>query len=109
MNIDSMTPAVLELLASRFKALSEPVRLQILNALKHGEQTVSNLMATTDVPQANVSRHLKVLHDMGFVRRRREGPFVYYTLVNERAFQLCDIMCGQLEMEYQTRQELLAG
>jgi ArsR family transcriptional regulator len=109
MNIASMTPEVLELVASRFKALAEPVRLQILAALKDGEQTVSELMTATDVPQANASRHLKVLHDLGFVRRRRDGPFVYYALANKRVFQLCEIMCGQLEHESQQRKKLFAG
>ena len=109
MNSESMTPEVLELLAARFKALSEPIRLHILNALKHGEHTVSDVIAETDIAQANVSRHLKVLFDLGFVQRRREGAFVYYALSNTRVFQLCDIMCTHLEAESQTRHELLAG
>lgn len=109
MNAASMTPALLELVASRFKALSEPVRLQMLSALNSGEMTVSEIMAATDIPQANVSRHLKVLYELGFVRRRREGPFVYYALANKHVFQLCDIMCSQLEVETRNRNRLLAG
>ena len=104
-----MRSELLVLVAARFKALSEPVRLRILSALRGGELTVGQLVEETGLGQANVSRHLQVLHTLGFARRRRDGPFVYYALADRRVFQLCDIMCGQLEMETKARRKLLAG
>jgi DNA-binding transcriptional ArsR family regulator len=104
----SMTPELLELVARRFKALAEPVRLQILSALQRGELTVGELVEETGLGQANVSKHLQLLHGLGFVRRRKEGLFVYYALADRTVFALCDTMCGRLEAEVKSRRKLLA-
>ena len=102
-----MTPEVLVLVAERFKALAEPARLQILGCLRAGETTVSELVEQTELGQANVSKHLQLLHTLGFVSRRKEGLFVYYALADKSVFQLCDVMCGRLEAEMKTRRKLL--
>ena len=99
----SMTPELLELVAERFRVLGEPARLDILNALRDGERTVSELVETTGLGQANVSKHLQLLHATGFVKRRKEGLFVHYGLAGRDVFRLCDIMCGRLEIESKTR------
>lgn len=88
-----MTPAMLESVAARFKVLAEPARLQVLQALKGGPQHVSALMAMTGLNQANLSRHLQVLHLHGFVTRRRRGTFIHYAIADARVFALCDLMC----------------
>lgn len=103
-----LTPEVLALVAERFKALAEPARLQILNALRSGELTVTELVDETGFGQANVSKHLQLLHSMQFVRRRKDGLFVYYTIADKGILQLCDIMCGRLEAEMKARRKLLA-
>ena len=104
-----LTPEVLVLVAERFKALAEPARLQILNCLRGGEMTVSELVEATELGQANVSKHLQLLHTLGFVSRRKEGLYVYYALADKSVFQLCDVMCGRLEAEMKARKKLLAG
>lgn len=104
----TLTPEVLALVAERFKALGEPVRLQILNCLRAGEMAVGELVDETGFGQANVSKHLRLLHSMGFVRRRKDGLFVYYAIADKETFQLCDMMCGRLEKETKTRHKLLA-
>lgn len=103
-----LTPELLELIAERFKALAEPARLNILNALREKEMTVSELMAATGLGQANTSKHLQLLHTMGFVERRKEGLFVHYSLASEDVFHLCDIMCGRLEYEADLRNRLFS-
>lgn len=103
-----MTPELLALVAERFKALAEPARLQILNALRGGEMTVGELVDATELGQANVSKHLQLLYSLGFVSRRKEGLFVHYALADKSVFQLCEIMCGRLEAETKTRRKLLA-
>ena len=85
-----------EPVAERFKALGEPARLRILNALRDGEAPVGELVEATGLNQANLSKHLQLLHGLGFVQRRKEGLFVYYSLADKGIFQLCDIMCGRL-------------
>jgi len=104
-----LTPELLELIAERFKALAEPARLRILNALRDGERTVSELMEETGFGQANISKHLQMLHSLGFVERRKEGLFVHYRLADESVFQLCDIVCGRLAAEASARDRLLQG
>jgi ArsR family transcriptional regulator len=92
-----MSPELMELVAARFRALGEPARLQIINALRRGEQSVNDLVDETGLGQANVSKHLQILHSLGFVARRKEGLFVYYRLADKSVFRLCDIMCGRIE------------
>lgn len=104
-----LTSELIELVAERFKALAEPARLKILNALREREMTVSELMEATGLGQANASKHLQQLHALGFVERRKEGLFVFYRLADEDVFRLCDIMCGRLEHEADLRSRLLAG
>lgn len=104
----TMTPEVLALVAERFKALAEAARLQILNALRGGEMTVGELVDATELGQGNVSKHLQLLHSLGFVRRRKEGLFVYYALADKSVFRLCDIMCDRIAAETKTRRKLLA-
>ena len=79
-------------LAECFKALAEPARLRILTTLGQGEMTVSQLIEATGMGQANVSKHLQVLRGAGFVERRKEGLFVYYSLAGRDVLQLCDLV-----------------
>jgi DNA-binding transcriptional ArsR family regulator len=98
-----LTPEVLGLIAERFKALAEPARLQLLACLRGGELTVTELVDETGLGQANVSKHLQMLHSLGFVVRRKEGLNVYYALADRNVFTLCDIMCGRIERELAAR------
>jgi ArsR family transcriptional regulator len=97
----------LELVAERFKALAEPSRLRILEALRRSERTVSDLMADTRLGQANVSKHLQVLHAAGFVTRRKEGVSAYYTIADPDVFALCDLVCGRIDRELAAQRRAL--
>ena len=92
-----LAPETLQLVAQRFKVLAEPARLEVLNALRQGPLNVSTLIEATGLNQANLSKHLQLLHAGGFVTRRREGLFVIYAIADASVFTLCDIMCGQFE------------
>lgn len=102
-------PELVDMMAGRFKALAEPARLQILAALRGGERTVSELADDTGLGQANLSKHLQLLHALGFVSRRKDGLFVHYTLADRDVFRLCDLMCGRLEAQAQERRRTLAA
>jgi DNA-binding transcriptional ArsR family regulator len=104
----TLTPQLLGLIADRFKVLAEPARLAILERLRRGERTVSELVSETGLGQANVSKHLQMLRQFGFVERRREGSFVYYALADRRVERLCEIMCDRLEAEARDRRKALA-
>lgn len=104
-----LTPEVLALIAERFKVLAEPARLQLLNCLRRGELSVTEIVEKSGLGQANVSKHLRLLHSLGFVHRRKEGLFVYYGLADQQVFKLCDIVCGQIAAELSTRRKQLAS
>jgi len=105
----SFDPELLDLIAGRFRALGEPARLRLLDELRGGERTVTDLVASTGLGQANVSKHLQFLHSLHFVERRKEGLFVYYQLAGEDVFHLCDIMCGRLAAEVDAHRRVVAG
>lgn len=67
-----------------FKALADVNRLRILNLLLHGELCVCDIQFVLKSPQPNVSRHLTYLKNAGLVQDRREGPRIYYSLMQER-------------------------
>lgn len=104
-----MGPELIRLVAARFRALSDPARLQLLNVLRDGEATVSDLVEATGLGQANVSKHLALLHQLGFVRRRREGVYIWYQLADRDVLRLCDLMCGRIEAEAAARGRLFSG
>lgn len=91
-----MTPQALELVAARFRAMSEPLRLRILQQLETGELSVTALAEAIDSTQPNVSKHLKVLQEAGLVQRRQEGNSAYYSIADEMVFELCDMICTRL-------------
>jgi DNA-binding transcriptional ArsR family regulator len=101
-----LTPDQLRLIAERFKALAEPSRLEILNALRGGERTVTEILEVTGFGQANVSKHLQLLYSAGFVERRKDGVSMYYKLADNEVIRLCELMCGRLEKETAAKRKL---
>jgi DNA-binding transcriptional ArsR family regulator len=87
----------LELIAQQFKALSEASRLKLIHALKGGELSVSDLVETTGLTQANASRHLKVLVESGILKRRKDGLSVRYAIADKGIFDLCETVCGSVQ------------
>ncbi|HJU43766.1 MAG TPA: metalloregulator ArsR/SmtB family transcription factor [Vicinamibacterales bacterium] len=97
MSSKRLGPDTIRAVADRFKVLAEPARLSVLNELRAGARSVSDLIDATGLSQANLSKHLQLLHAHGFVSRQRQGLFTIYALADRSVFQLCDIMCGQLK------------
>ena len=62
------------------KALSDPIRREILNLLKAGPMSAGDISARFDVTGAAVSRHLSVLKDADLIRDSREGKYIFYEL-----------------------------
>jgi DNA-binding transcriptional ArsR family regulator len=101
------TPELLALVARRFRVLADPARLAILHQLQAGERTVTELVEATGLLQGTLSKHLQTLHDAAFVKRRREGQFVYYALADDDVLALCEHMCGRIEVEADARRAIL--
>jgi DNA-binding transcriptional ArsR family regulator len=83
---------IFELHASICGTLAHPKRLEILNLLRSGELSVSELAAQMGVSLANASQHLAVLRDKRVVVTRREGVTVYYQISNPKIVQACNLM-----------------
>jgi DNA-binding transcriptional ArsR family regulator len=70
--------------ARLFRGLSDPSRLGILEALRSGPQTVTEIVAATGLSQSNTSNHLSCLADCGLVSRSQKGRNVFYQLSDPR-------------------------
>lgn len=102
-----LTMEALRLVAGRFKVLSEPHRLLLLQTLAEGELSVSELVRATGLSQTNVSRHLQTLADAGMVDRRKAGVSAYYRIADPTIFQLCELMCGSLQRTLERHEQAL--
>ena len=95
---------LIEKAAQRFKLLSEPVRLELLNHLHSaGAMTVQDLVRATGQSQANTSKHLLLLARNGVLGRRKEGLHVYYSIKDPTIQSLCLLVCSQLRQEAEQR------
>ena len=93
----ALTDEALELIAARFRVLSEPTRLKLLVALEEGEKNVTELVNATGATQTNVSRQLGVLTNAGLLARRKSGLSVFYHIADPGIFDLCSHVCNSLQ------------
>ena len=100
---------LVELIARRFRVLGEPMRIKLLDRLREGEASVNELAEGLDASQQNISKHLAVLADVGILGRRKDGNHVYYRIVDEGVFALCDQVCGSVQEQLRTLNELVEG
>lgn len=98
-----------ELVARRFRLLAEPTRIRLLDRLRDGEATVSELADTLDTSQQNVSKQLTVLAEAGLLGRRKEGNRVHYRIVDESVFALCEQVCGAIQQQLRALNEIVDG
>ena len=110
MTVSHPLPAdLVELIAERFRALSEPTRIKLLDQLREGEATVLELTDLIGMTQQNVSKHLGVLQRAGIVARRKQGNFAYYRIVDEGVFSLCEAVCGSLHLRVESLHQVVGG
>lgn len=81
-----------QLHASICHTLAHPKRLEIIDRLRVGELSVTELVDALGISQANLSQHLSVMRQRGIVTTRREGLKVFYRLSNPKITQACDLM-----------------
>jgi DNA-binding transcriptional ArsR family regulator len=94
-----LQPDQLERVASLFRAFAEPTRLAIIQELKSGEMSVSEIVDQLTTSQANVSKQLKLLHDAGLVTRRKLATQVLYGIAEPMVFELCALVCDKLNRD----------
>jgi ArsR family transcriptional regulator len=78
--MEQMNERLYEMKAEVLKALSHPIRLKILDAIRDGERCVSEIAEQVNSERSNVSRHLSVMANAGVLTSRKEGLMVYYQL-----------------------------
>lgn len=98
---------LVELVAQRFRALGDPLRIRLVEQLMEGEANVRELVSATGAGQQNVSKHLGVLLHAGVVGRRKQGTAVYYRITDDAVYDLCEQVCGSLERQHAQLGELL--
>ena len=104
-----LPPELVDLIARRFRILAEPTRITLLDRLRDGEATVTELTESLGFSQQNVSKHLNVLADAGILGRRKDGNQVHYRIVDEGVFGLCEQVCGSVQRQLHELNELVEG
>ncbi len=69
-----------------FKALADPIRLRILGLLSSREMCVCEVMVALDLTQPTASHHLRILENVCLIKDRKEGKWVFYSIVNPQLF-----------------------
>lgn len=98
---------IYELHAEVCKTLANPKRIEIINLLRSGENSVAWLLKKTGLLKANLSQHLSVMRQRGIVKNRKEGLTVYYRIANEKIVKACDLMREVLFEQAEERKETL--
>lgn len=105
-----LDPRAAELIARRFRALSDPTRLRILDLLRRrDEASVGELTEALGSSQQNVSKHLAALHSEGFIGRRKQGTSSIYSISDPAVLELCDRLCAAMEEQLAELGALLSG
>jgi DNA-binding transcriptional ArsR family regulator len=98
---------LVDVIAQRFRAMGEPMRIRILDALRDGPLVVGDLAAAVSASQQNVSKHVAVLVQAGLVSREKEGTRVRCAIADPAVFQLCDLVCGGIRRQLAGLDQLL--
>lgn len=95
-----LNPEAAELIARRFRALSDPTRLRILDYLRRNDEaSVGELTEVLGTSQQNVSKHLSALHAEGFVSRRKRGTSSLYRITDPGVHEICDGISAGIESQ----------
>ena len=77
--------------AKIYRLFANSKRLQILDLLKDGEMPVEKILKITKLAKANLSQHLTLLRLNGLIKKRKEGLYMFYTLVDPRIVDPCKV------------------
>jgi ArsR family transcriptional regulator len=104
-----LTDAACDEVALRFRALSEPMRLKILRRLFRSEASVGEILEEVGGTQANVSKHLSVLHGSALVDRRKDGTRTVYRIADPTLLRICSIVCEGVERDAREKAHAILG
>lgn len=105
-----LTPDTAELIARRFRALSDPTRLRIIDVLRSREEaSVGELTEALGSSQQNISKHLGALLAEGFVARRKQGTSSLYRIADPGVHEICEGVCTGIESQLAELEAVLGG
>jgi ArsR family transcriptional regulator, virulence genes transcriptional regulator len=87
-----MKTEILEFQSQVCRIFANAKRLEVINLLKGGEMTVSDLTKALKTTRANTSQHLTVMRMRGILKTRRDGTNIYYRIANEKLVSACSHM-----------------
>jgi ArsR family transcriptional regulator len=94
--------------ADFLRALSYPVRLKVIEVLKHGEKSVGALVKALGVEQSTLSRHLLALREAGILTSRQERTTVYYGIRDPDIFKILRPVAMMLRKKFKESERVLA-
>jgi len=98
-----------ELIAARLRVIGDPTRIRILDLLREHELSVTQITEGLGTSQQNASKHLAVLLQAGIVARRKEGNSSIYSIADAGVYQLCEQVCGGLQLQLAELAALVQG
>ena len=101
--------AIFEMQSEICKTLTNPKRIEILNALRTDEKTVTELVSALGASKANVSQHLAVMRHKGILATRRVGVNIYYRVANPKVIDACTLMKEVLFEQHSARKKIMSG
>jgi len=101
-----MNKKIYEMHADLCKVFTSPVRVELIDILRHEKKSVNELVDLMGLSQSNISQHLHILRERGVVRTEKEGKFVYYTLTNLKISEAFSLMKDILEVQLAESEKL---
>jgi DNA-binding transcriptional ArsR family regulator len=110
MTLPSPIPVDLaEMIAARLRVIGDPTRIRILDLLRDGDLSVTQITEDLGTSQQNASKHLGVLLQAGIVARRKDGNSSIYSIADAGVYELCEQVCGGLQTQLAELNALVQG
>jgi DNA-binding transcriptional ArsR family regulator len=110
MRIPSPIPIDLaEMIAARMRVIGDPNRIRILDLLREDELSVTELTERLGTSQQNTSKHLGILLQAGIAARRKDGNSSIYSIADTGVYDLCEQVCGGLQLQLAELTALIDG
>jgi len=98
-----------EMIAARLRVIGDANRIRVLDLLRDGELSVTQITERLGTSQQNASKHLSVLMQAGIVARRKEGTSSLYSVSDPGVYELCEQVCGGLQQQLAELTALVEG
>jgi len=98
-----------EMIAARMRVIGDPNRIRILDQLREGELSVTEITERLGTSQQNASKHLGILLRAGIVSRRKVGTSSLYSVADDGVFALCEEVCGGIQHQLTDLTDLVGG